>query len=88
MQLVLSASKASPGNSFTLAGGVAFAHCDTHNGGTWALEVQSPGGVWTDADVEFTGVGIQRFYTHQGALCRFSGGTTGARIYCTNVLRI
>ena len=86
MRLVLSAAKASPGNSFTLAGGITYAHCDTHTGGTWTLQIQSPGGVWTDVDPEFTGTGILKFDTHQGALCRFAGGSTGARIYCTNVL--
>ena len=86
MRLVLSAAKASPGNSFTLAGGITYAHCDTHTGGTWTLQVQSPGGVWTDTDVEFDGVGLQSFDTPQGQLCRFAGGATGARIYSTNVL--
>lgn len=86
MRLVLSAAKATPGNSFTLAGGITYAHCDTHNGGTWTLQVQSPGNVWTDTDVEFDGVGLQKFDTPQGQLCRFAGGMTGARIYCTNVL--
>ena len=86
MRLVLSAAKVTPGSSFTLAGGVTYAHCDTHAGGTWTLQMKSRGGLWTNSDVNFTGTGIQKFDTNTGALCRFAGGATGARIYCTNVM--
>ena len=87
MRLVLSATDATPGNGFTLAGGWSFAICDTHTGGTWMLQVQSPGEVWVDIDtVAFDEAGMIQFRTPAGQLCRFAGGTTGARIYCDNVL--
>ena len=83
---VLSEGDASPGGTFTLSGGIQYAHCDLHTGGTWTLQVQSPGGVWTDAGGSFDAVGIKKFETHTGALCRWAGGTTGARIWSTGVL--
>ena len=87
MRLVLSAAKATPGNSFTVAGGWCFAVCDTHTGGTWTLQMQSQGGVWLDIDtVAFDETGVIQFRVPTGALCRFAGGSTGARIYCDNVL--
>ena len=87
MRLVLDTTDASPGPEFTVAGGWHWAECDTHVGGTWTLQVQSAGGVWIEADdVEFSGMDILRFQLYAGALCRFNGGSTGARIYCTNTL--
>ena len=87
MATVLDITDDNTGSEFTLAGGWAWAHCDTHTGGTWTLQVKSPGEVWTDADdVAFTGVDIIRFQMYPGALCRFHGGSSGGRIYCTSVL--
>ena len=43
-------------------------------------------GVWTDTDAEFDGTGLQVFDMPRPVDCRWIGGTTGARIYCTGVL--
>ena len=69
-------------DEFLSPGGIIFAHCDTHAGGTWVLQLKSPGDEWTDADdVSFADVDILQFRVPQGALCRFNGGSAGARIY-------
>ena len=89
MELVLDTTDATPGPEFRLLGGddnAMFAHCDTHTGGTWTLQVKSPAGVWTDTDAEFDGTGLQVFDMPRPAVCRWVGGSTGARIYCTGVL--
>ena len=87
MTLVLSAAKSSPGNMFTLGGGRTYAQCDTHAGGTWTLQMQSTGKVWTDVeDVTFDGTGVQQFSRPRARCAVGPGGMTGARIYSTNVL--
>lgn len=89
MKLVLDLTDAGPSAAFSSSGGVSYAFCDTHTGGTWTLQIESPGGNWIDMEgdggVEFTDTGLLGFRLHQGASIRFNGGTTGARIYASNV---
>ena len=88
MEVVLDTADATPGDAFQLqSGGYQYALCDTHVGGTWTLQLQSPGGVWIDTDLEFAAVGVQSFdVPHSGGNFRFSGGMMGAKIYCTGVV--
>lgn len=85
--LVLDTTKDSPSDVFVMAANSerAFALCDTHNGGVWTLQVQSPEDVWLDTDVEIDSTtGPLAFFIPPGSICRFSGGTTGARIWVTD----
>ena len=89
MEPVLDTTQDSPSNEFTSRGGILFAMCDRHAGGTWVLEVLSAGETWVGADdVSFSDVDILQFRTPVGMRCRFVGGDTGGRIYVSNVNRL
>ena len=82
LSLVLDTTDASPSGTFVLAGGTTFIKCDTHTGGTWTLQSQSPAGVWeaTDVTIDST-VAEHGFTARPGMICRLNGGTTGARMW-------
>lgn len=86
MDVVLDTMDASPGDAFrVLQRRTAFV-CDTHNGGTWNLQIRPPGGTWQNVDgIEFDSVDQWDSLTPQGAEYRFAGGTMGARIYAEGV---
>lgn len=61
---------------------------DSHAGGTWTLQVESPGGNWIDTDVTWTDDGIKTtFKQTQGLRYRITGGTAGARAWTDAALR-
>ena len=70
------------------SGGQGLAHCITHNGGVWRLQLKHPDGTdsWTDLDdVEFTKADALWFRAPQGNTLRFNGGTAGAVMYVQGV---
>ena len=86
MKLILDTTDADNSAQFLSNGGICFAICDTHAGGTWTLQIQSPGDEWVDSsNVLFTSKDVFQFRVPQGLECRFNGGTTGARIYINNI---
>ena len=71
MRLVLDATE-SISAEFRLSGGISFAQCDLHNGGTWSLQLKSPSGEWvTEESIAFTKKDYYQFRTPVGAVCRF-----------------
>ena len=82
LSLVLDTTDASPSDKFLLAGGRTFFKCDTHTGGTWALQSQSPEDVWEATDVEIDSTVAELGFTARpGMICRLHGGATGARVW-------
>ena len=79
--LILDTTDASPSAEFTAGSGQPSVFCDIHAGATWTLEYHSPGGEWIAQDTDITDTGWQRFYAPLGITCRFTGGTTGDRLY-------
>ena len=84
MTEILSSDDAT-GTAFTATGGNSTILVDTHAGGVWTLQVESPGGVWIDSDISFTGTGIQDLTTVAGLSYRLNGGMTGARAFAAPV---
>lgn len=85
--LVLDTTDDSPGPEFIMSAPSerAFLMCDTHTGGTWTMENESPEGTWLETDIEIDSTtGPYVFYMPPGSVCRFTGGTTGARIWVTD----
>lgn len=87
MKRILATTQDSPSDSFRCFGGYGMAHCVTHAGGTWTLQLKHPNtDNWTDlSDVEFDDTDALLFDTPQGATMRFSSGTTGAEIWVSGV---
>ena len=58
-----------------------------HAGGTWTLQDQAPDESWDDTDIAFDANGIKSFHASPEIPYRITGGTVGAKAWCTNVWR-
>ena len=61
---------------------------DLHVGGTWTLQIESPGGIWIDTDITFVDVGVKALWVTQSARYRLTGGVPGARAYVTGAWNV
>ena len=87
MRQVLSVGQ-SVGDVWTAGGGLGLIVLDSHAGGTWTLQIESPGGEWVATDVTFDDDGIKAgFVTAIGLRYRLAGGTAGARAWAAGAVR-
>ena len=87
MQQVLTATQTT-GDAFGMAGGWQLVMVEPHQGGVWALQSQSPNGVWIDTDITFSARGEKAVLTTPSHAYRFHGGTVGAKAYATGVYEV
>lgn len=63
-----------------------FIVCDIHTGGTWTMQIQTPGKTWLDTDVTFDSTAILETSLYYNAYIRFTGGNVGAQIWASGLL--
>ena len=97
MRMILDTTDTSPGSVFMVRGGAPTytgpqdilsrqqVLVDTHTGGTWTLQVESPEGIWVDTDITFDDVGVKAYWATQELKYRLNGGAPGARAWSTGV---
>lgn len=83
---ILTATQAN-GRVFKMGGGPWAIKLKNHAGGTWVLQVRTPGETdadWVDTDVDFTDNGIKFYNSSNEFEYRMSGGSLGATAECAD----